>query len=79
MAEEMIPMPSVGRIVHYRDEGSCIAAIITEVVVTEDAVRKPTTFISLCTFFPDDSRYSPRRFMVPQGLTDKTWHWPERV
>jgi hypothetical protein len=77
MAEDMLPMPSVCRMVHYRDDDNdrCIAAVITEVSSEELNV------VSLLCFYPDDGEYAhPRKFAVPLGSNKgRTWHWPERV
>lgn len=72
----MAPMPSVGRIVHYKTRGSAdgvfpptnFAAIITEV--------KDSETVSLATFGPSGFRFEQN---VIQGNEPGQWNWPERV
>lgn len=75
MAEDMLPKPSVGRIVHYNHGGECVAAIVTNVWSRIPAgVRNPvdlTLFFASCTPEMKDE--------IIQGSTSGTWHWPERV
>jgi hypothetical protein len=81
MAEDMMPRPSVCRMIHFREEGVCIAAVVTE-VISDEKTGTPTTNVGLRTFPPDNDTYagmSPYRFNVPEGVDDGTWHWPERV
>lgn len=87
--------PSVGRIVHYVSYGTpngeytskCVAAIITEVVFSENLKRD---VVRLKIFNPDGDFNSPyldeddypaRLSKDPGAAPPKpgTWHWPERV
>jgi hypothetical protein len=70
MAEDMIPKPGVGKIIHYQETTHCVAAIITEVVGGEDNEVIMTLFGILNT-----TPYVQRKF----GTSPGTWHWPERV
>lgn len=72
----MAPMPSVGRIVHYKTRDSAdgvfpptnFAAIITD-------VTDPET-VSLATFGKSGLRFE---LDVKQGNEPGQWNWPERV
>lgn len=72
MAEDMLPKPSVGRIVHYNYVGTCYAAIITSVRQSNDSVSL-TVYPPLAHSFNVDN--------APHGANsdEGTWHWPERV
>lgn len=74
MAEDMNPKPSVGCVVHYRDEvysDDCIAAIITK-VWTEDKAE----LVSLCVLYLHGTKVIHD---IHKGTTNGSWHWPERV
>jgi hypothetical protein len=45
MAEDMIPKPGVGKIIHYQETTHCVAAIITEVVGGEDNEVNTTPYV----------------------------------
>lgn len=64
--------PSIGRIVHLRHNGRCVAAIITAVGDNDHANLTVFDFDRLPGFSPGPIAYSA---MNLQG----TWHWPERV
>ena len=70
--------PSVGRIVHYRTDDTCRAAVITEVSPPDRFDEPDTQTVSLCVLNPEgmyfnlDVRHDAEK---PGG----TWHWPERV
>lgn len=73
MAEQQ---PSISRIVHYQADGTCQAAIITEVGNDE--------LVTLQVFTPGGGNESPRDVAHDEGDKDHdraegTWHWPERV
>lgn len=67
--ENLNPKPSVGRVVHFRDEEGCLAAIITNVRTDDDDV-------DLFVMSPSDYWNESD---VTLGDTHGTWHWPERV
>jgi hypothetical protein len=87
--QTVTPMPSIGRIVHYRSRGSadgvfpptCRAATVTE--VGEDGR------VGLCVLNPDGiffhslTRDGGVAWTVTpepgQDVQGGTWHWPERV
>jgi hypothetical protein len=66
------PVPSVGKIVHYRQGGACVAAIVL-------AVDSPT--VVMLHVFPaqgTDGRVWRVGF-DPSAEVDGAWHWPARV
>lgn len=76
--------PSVGRIVHYKSEGSttgkypsvCRAAIITDAgVMMQEGVEPP---VSLAVLNPE-GMYFNRAVRHDESGERGTWHWPERV
>ena len=73
MSENLFPKPSVGRIVHFRDElVGCFAAVITGVISDDDNDDNVNLFImgSHSVWHEPD---------VTLGTVHGTWHWPERV
>lgn len=65
------PVPSVGRIVHYRYGGQCVAGIVLRVDSPTDLTLQ---------VFPVDG--TPGQVWAGQdddGRESGTWHWPERV
>jgi len=68
MAEEMLPTPSVGRMVHYKESNRCIAAIITAVFGGS---------VTLEIHPPMVHAWSDTG--MEQGTENGEWHWPERV
>ncbi|MDJ0464989.1 hypothetical protein [Streptomyces sp. H27-C3] len=79
-ADDVIPAPTVGRIVHYVSRGSadgrypstCRAAIVTAVEGEQAA---------LAVFNPEGLHFTlsdtPHALSAP--LSGGTWHWPERA
>jgi hypothetical protein len=63
---------SIGRIVHVKKAGRCVAAIVTD--VHADEMIDATTF---------PAKAAPAVMMnVKKGIDDQaplTWHWPEKV
>lgn len=75
MAEEMMPKPSVNRMVHYRDTHyteKCLAACITEVTKDED----DTPTVGLVVLYPTGAEFIRG---VYERDTNGAWHWPERA
>lgn len=70
MAEDMYPKPSVCRSVHYNHQGTCMAAIITQVYVG-------TGSVCLAVFPPNAHQFNIDA--IDEGTEHDTWHWPERV
>lgn len=69
--------PSIGRIVHYNDDGRCLPAIITEVAGGA---------VALVIFNPNGLQFAlgVEEDTVKEGILVRrvrhaTWHWPERV
>ncbi|MEU8760638.1 hypothetical protein [Streptomyces sp. NPDC048659] len=62
--------PTVGRIVHYTFDGTCMAALIT--AVTEDAT-------SMTFFGPEGGQasYPDVPFSDTAPHPNASWHWPE--
>lgn len=80
--------PSVCRLVHYVQEGRCLAAIITAVAPYPDGVSEAdkdniAVPVSLEVFYPARTSWAdPRPVTVWQsedGREPGTWHWPERT
>ncbi|BAU83334.1 hypothetical protein SLA_2407 [Streptomyces laurentii] len=83
---EPVPMPTIGRIVHYVSHGTpggeypsqCRAAIVTATDPAPDGVPEPgQVFASLAVITPEGMFFN--RFVLQDGNhTAGTWHWPER-
>lgn len=84
-----VPLPSVGRIVHYVSRGSadgrfpsvCRAALVTSVAEPGSGWSPLLASLSVHNptglFFDQHVSYAPAG---PDGeLVPGTWHWPERV
>lgn len=69
--------PSIGRIVHYVDEGGdCMAAMIVGVNSSSP------TAVNLTVFGPLPGQVQARRSVLKDDMVagvSGTWHWPERV
>lgn len=67
--------PSVGRIVHYLEDGKCLAALVTQVRESEVVET-----VDLAVFAPGVADHRPRkRVFLGEPTEGGTWHWPERV
>jgi hypothetical protein len=75
-AKITIQVPSVGRIVHVRIEGQCMAAMVLEV----DEAGNPDSAVTLMVW--STSNATGRFYLgqhIPHGDADRLWHWPEFV
>lgn len=73
MAEDMFPKPSVGRMIHYRENTHCVAGLVT--AVDNEEIEEISALLA-----PAGENPIPRT-NIPKGSagTPGTWHWPERV
>jgi len=60
---------SIGRIVHYVDDGGCAAAIVTDIYNDQ--------IIDLWVF--DEQIHHQIRVNWNEAHDNGTWHWPERT
>lgn len=68
--------PSVGRIVHYVEDGSpCHAAIVT---AYHPPLEDTTESVDLTVFYPTGMGVVRSVYEGGDG-TRRYWHWPERV
>ncbi|MEU3447262.1 hypothetical protein AB0H29_08525 [Streptomyces thermolilacinus] len=84
-----VPLPSVGRIVHYLAESpggvpQCQAAVITEVGdyppdVPEEARHNVAVPVGLAVLAPPETMFRQGVMQSEIGREVGTWHWPERV
>jgi len=71
-----VQIPSVGRIVTYRQEGAKFAAIITERVNIDKLEDCDKSVVSLYVISPSDAYFARN---VEKGDGDREWSWPEMV
>lgn len=92
MSTPILPVPSVGRIVHYVSYGTpggeytkqCRAAVITAV---EGAAFDPgtggpsdsSTVVGLAVLNPTGLFFNESVVQQERGRDGGTWHWPERT
>lgn len=80
-----MPLPSVGRIVHYTSYGTpggeygheCRAAIVTE--VEPDPFSEDGYLLGLCVLNPTGMFFNRGVVQDEEHKAGGTWHWPERV
>ncbi len=71
-----LQVPSVGRIVHVRLEGACMAALVLGV----DEPGDPDSTLTLFVFaIPPAHTSFYLSVEVKHGDQDGSWHWPEYV
>jgi len=69
---------SVARMVHFRFEGNCLAAIC--IGINKTGNPNLGGFWSEAQTGPFAQSHPTWSFNnVPEGTEDGTWHWPERV
>lgn len=87
MAEDMHPKPSVGRIVHFNDDGRCCVGRIVHfndhgrcfaAMITEVSVAYPDV-VSLSVQPPMSHSRQVVGIQKGKPTDENTWHWPERV
>lgn len=66
--------PSIGRIVHFNDEGGPYPALITK--VNADGTLELTTFGSNSIYF---QHCVPAASSVSEPPEFRTWSWPPRI
>lgn len=89
---DLMILPSVGRVVHYRSRGSadgryepeCRAAIVTAVGDYPEGISdadRPNIAVpvSLCVLNPYGMFFDQDVMQSEIGREGGTWHWPERV
>lgn len=84
-ARRMVPVPTVGRSVHYVSRGSrdgkfpsvCWAAVVTELpLLGPDHDEAAELVVTLCVLNPNGILFD-HLVCFDDGQGPGTWHWPE--